>query len=101
MAVSKNPLLKGFSGHINKTIVVKQYPGDKTIVTSYPDMSRVKPTTAQLAAKARFAKAVAYAKNILNEPHEKENAKARLKMRKGTLYHALIAEFMKQKNTKQ
>lgn len=74
MAVSKNPLLKGFSGHNNKTIVVKQYPGDKTIVTSYPDMSKVKPTAAQLAAKARFSQAVTYAKNILNEPNAKINA---------------------------
>ncbi|MBU0696763.1 MAG: hypothetical protein KKE39_09610 [Bacteroidetes bacterium] len=54
MANSNNPLLKGFRGHINKTIVVKQYPGNRTIITAYPDMSKVKPTAAQLAAKSHF-----------------------------------------------
>jgi hypothetical protein len=101
MAVSKNHLLKGFSGHIDKTIVVKQYPGDRTIITSYPDMSKVKPNAAQLAAKARFGQAVAYAKNILNQTEEKRNAEIRLTKREGTLYHALIAEYMKQIAKKQ
>lgn len=94
MAVSKNPLLKGFSGHIDKTVVVKQYPGGRTIVTAYPDMSKVKPSKAQLAAKSDFAKAVAYAKKILYDPIKKSTADAKLANRKGTLYHALIAAYM-------
>nr|MBC7613760.1 hypothetical protein [Pseudopedobacter sp.] len=96
MATSKNPLLKGFRGHIDKMIVVKQYPGDRTIITAYPDMSRVKPSKAQLAAKARFSDAVAYAKGIMNHLPDKELAARRLTDRKGSLYHALIAEYMQQ-----
>lgn len=94
MAISKNPFLKGFSGHIDKTIVVKQYPGDRTIITAYPDMSNVKPSKAQLVAKADFAEAVAYAKEIINNTTKKSTANTRLANRKGTLYHALIAEYM-------
>ena|SRR6476661_5153290 len=94
MGRSNNPLLKGFSGHIDKTIVVKQYPGGRTIITAYPDMSRVKPSAAQLAAKKKFAEAVAYAKNIKTNPQLKQEAESRLWERKGTLYHALIKEFM-------
>jgi hypothetical protein len=97
MAISKNPLLKGFSGQIAKTIVVKQYPGDRTIITAYPDMSNVKPTAAQLEAKSKFADAVAYAQNIKANPELKRLAENRLKSRSGTLYHALIREFMKNK----
>ena len=94
MAISKNPLLKGFSGHIDKTVVIKQYPGDRTIIAIYPDMSKVKPSKAQLAAKSDFAKAVAYAKDIINKPDKKSTANSRLIKRKGTLYHALIKEYM-------
>ncbi|TKC00297.1 hypothetical protein [Pedobacter cryophilus] len=97
MATSKNPLLKGFSGQIGKTIVVKQYPGDRTIITAYPDMSKVKPTAAQLAAKSKFADAVAYAQNIKAKPELKMLAEKRLIDRTGTLYHALIKEFMQHK----
>ena len=95
MATSNNPLLKDFSGQIAKTIVVKQYPGDRTIITAYPDMSKVKPSIAQLAAKARFADAVAYAKEIKSHPILLNKAHAYLFNRKGSIYHALIAEYMK------
>jgi len=95
MAISKNPLFKGFRGHIGKVIVVKQYSGDRTIVTAYPDMSKVKPSEAQLVAKDKFAGAVAYAKSILIASDLKYKANTRLISRTGTLYHALIKEYFK------
>ncbi len=94
MAISNNILLKGFSGHIDKIIVVKQYPGNRTIVTAYPDMSKVKPIAAQLAAKKRFGLAVAYAKNIRAQANLEAQAETRLANRQGGLYQALIKEFM-------
>ena len=75
-------------------MVVKQYPGDRTIITSYPDMSRVKPSEAQLIAKSNFARAVAHAKETTGDPEKKSVADVRLAKRRGTLYHALIAEYM-------
>ncbi len=44
-------------------IVIKQY-GDKTVVSKYPDMSNIIPSTSQKAKRNRFAEAVAYAKSI-------------------------------------
>ena len=59
---SNDPLSK-LSGHIGKKIVVKQY-ANKTIVTAYPDMSKVKPSKKQKAKRNLFKEAVAYAQNI-------------------------------------
>ena len=95
MAISNNPLLKGMHGHIDKTVVVKQYPSGKTVLTAYPDMSKVKLSKAKLAAKADFGKAVLYAKSIINNAEKKKEAAQRLTERKGLLYHALIAEYMR------
>lgn len=44
-------------------IVFKQY-GDKTVVSKYPDMSNIIPSTSQKQKRSRFADAVAYAKTI-------------------------------------
>ena len=101
MAISKNPLLKGFSGHIGKAVVIKQYPGDRTIITAYPDMNKAKPSKAQLMAKSDFGEAVAYAKENINDTAKKEIANNRLAKRKGTLYHALIAEYMRNIKAKE
>ena len=101
MAISNNPLLKGISGHIEKKYVVKQYLGDRTIITVYPDMSKVKPSEAQLLAKADFSNAVAYAKQVMNDEVKKLKAKDRLAKRKGSLYHALIAEYMGNRKPKK
>ena len=98
MAKTNHPFLKDFRGSINKIIVVKQYPGDRTIITAYPDMSRVKPTAAQLAAKTKFAAAVAYAQHSKANINLNILAEKRLRARSGTLYHALIKEFMENKN---
>ncbi len=48
-------------------IVIKQY-GDKTVVSKYPDMSNVIPSTSQRQKRSRFADAVAYAKTINSNP---------------------------------
>jgi hypothetical protein len=44
-------------------IVIKQY-GDKTVVSKYPDMSNIIPSSSQKIKRNRFAEAVAYAKTI-------------------------------------
>lgn len=72
MAISVNPLLKGLRGSINKQIVVKQY-STRTVVTKFPDMSRVVLSPLQKIGNKAFADAVKYARGILNDP-EKHNA---------------------------
>ncbi|MBD3750508.1 MAG: hypothetical protein IE931_13535 [Sphingobacteriales bacterium] len=100
MATSNNPFLKGFRGHIEKTVVVKQYPGDRTIITAYPDMSRVKPSKDQKVQRSLFKEAVAYAKGILADSIENQKAQSRLYQRTGSLYHALLKEYMQQHSKK-
>ena len=93
----KNVLLKNVSGTINKQIVVKQY-GDKTVITSYPDMSRVKQTALQKLSNKRFKEAVAYAKKINRDKEMKEQYRKKYKLKKGeSVYHAALSEFMKRK----
>lgn len=46
-------------------IVIKQY-GNKTVVSKFPDMSNIIPSSSQKEKRSRFAEGVAYAKTINN-----------------------------------
>lgn len=86
-------LLHKVRGQIGKQIVVKQY-GNKTVITRYPDMSRVKPSKLQKQKRKGFAGAVAYARAIVSDPARKaEYAK---KLPKGKrVYNAAIREWLR------
>ena len=88
----KGSLLNDISGALGKQIVVKQYAFG-TVVSAYPDMSRVKPSKLQQYKQSVFAKAVAYAQSILRNPaKKKEYAK---KLKKGQrVYNAAIKEYL-------
>ena len=90
---SKNSLLKGLSGSIGKQLVFKMYDG-MTVVSRYPDMSRVKPSMWQKESRELFKKAVAYAQAIIRNPETKEAYAAKLPKGK-SVYHAALQEFMK------
>jgi hypothetical protein len=90
--ISNSPLTK-LKGQLGKQLVFKQY-GDKTVVTQYPDMSRVKPSALQKAKRNIFKDAVAYAKNITHNPELKK--KYLKKVRKGeSVYHFALKEYLK------
>jgi hypothetical protein len=93
MAESVNSiLLHNLRGQIGKQMVVKQY-GRKTVVTKYPDMSKVKPSKLQKAKRNDFAEAVAYAQSILHDSVKKKAYAKKLK--KGvSVYQAAIREWM-------
>lgn len=96
MARTKNPLwknTKGIRGGVLKQIVFKQYK-DKTVVTSYPDMSNVIPTELQLKEKVRFADAVLFARDIIHDPVKKAAYKAAEGL---SVYHTAIKDYMEQK----
>jgi hypothetical protein len=84
-------LLRKMRGQIGKQFVVKQY-GKKTVITAYPDMSRVKASKAQKANRKEFAKAVAYAQSILHDPVKKKAFVAKLP-KGASVYHAAMKEF--------
>ena len=95
MAILDSPVLEGLRGHIGKQLVFKRY-GDKTVVTRYPDMSRVKRSHLQKASTGLFKEAVAYAQSILRD--EKKRKTFAKKLRRGqTVYHAAISQFMKKR----
>jgi len=90
--LAKNTALKGISGKLGKQLVFKQY-GDKTVITLYPDMSRVKPSRKQKSNRNLFKEAVAYAKNINRTPALKQAYLKKVK--KGeSVYHYAIKEYL-------
>jgi hypothetical protein len=88
--------LKGLSGLLGP-LVFKQY-ADKTVVTSRPDMSRVKRTRKQKMNSSAFTKAVEYARGILNDPKKKQEFAKKIK-KGASVYHAAIREYLLQKNS--
>lgn len=93
-STSTNIITRGLSGQLGKELVVKQY-GRKTVITRYPDMSKVKPSALQQQRRNKFAEAVAYAKAINNNAELKAAYKQKLK--KGqTVYHYALREYLQQ-----
>ena len=73
-------------------IVIKQY-GDRSVVSKFPDMSNIIPSTSQIEKRSRFAEGVAYAKTINNSPV----LKADFLKRAGTVrsvYQSALKEFL-------
>jgi len=91
---TKNIILHQLRGQIGKQLVVKQY-GNKTVVTRYPDMSLVKPSPLQTKRRKVFAKAVAYAKGINNNPQQKALYAQKVK-RGQSVYHYALKEYLQQ-----
>ena len=85
-------LLHQVRGQIGKQIVVKRY-GKKTVITAYPDMSRVKPSKLQKTKRKDFAAAVAYARSIINDPVQKAAYAKRIKKRE-RVYNFAIKEYL-------
>ena len=86
-------LLHNVRGQIGKQIVVKKY-GRKTVISAYPDMSKVKPSRLQKVKRKSFAEAVAYAKTINNDPVKK--ALYKKKVKKGQrVFNYAIKEYLR------
>jgi hypothetical protein len=73
-------------------IVIKQY-GDKTVVSKYPDMSNIIPSTSQKQKRSRFADAVAYAKTI-NSSSVFRNDFIRRNGNVKSVYQSALKEFL-------
>lgn len=93
--LDKKSPLNEMRGTIGKELVFKKYSYG-TVVSKYPDMSGIKKSKLQKLKQGLFAKAVAYAKDILRNPAKKATYQKKLK--KGqSVYHAAIKEYI-QKN---
>ena len=88
-----NPL-DGARGGLGRELVIKQYDYG-TVVTKYPDMSRVVRTPAQEAGSQLFKEAVAYAKQLVRDPQRKAAFAATLPPGK-PVYQAVIRWYMEE-----
>lgn len=91
----KNILLADVSGRIGKQIIIKQY-GDRTVISKFPNMSKVKYTKNQKQGQSLFQRAVVFGRHVIADlKKKKEFAK---KAKKGqTAYHAAVSAFMRGK----
>jgi hypothetical protein len=60
---NNNIVTKALKGQIGKQLVFKQY-GKKTVVTRYPDMSKVVPSDLQKKQRSGFAKKIKKGKSV-------------------------------------
>ena len=77
-------------------IVIKQY-GDKTVVSKFPDMSNIIPSSSQKEKRSRFAEGVAYAKTINNSPVLKADFLKRVGAVR-SVYQTALKEFLNREN---
>lgn len=98
MARNRNNIITdGYSGAIGKKVVLKRINGE-TFACKYPDMSRVKYNKKQVGYQNLFAKAVAHARAVMNDPIKREEYAQKIhndKRKRGTsVYHSALKEFM-------
>lgn len=91
--VKNNPLLEGVRGKIGEHFIVKQYSYG-TVITAFPDMSKVKKSKLQQLKQQQFADAISYVQSIIRDPKKKAAYAKKLKKGK-TVYHAAIQEYFK------
>lgn len=93
MAISKNFILKGARGAIGKQLVVREY-GDKTVLSSYPDMSNRVLSRNQVRRTMIMKKANAEIKKIKADDRLRKEAQLRLNVPSNKLHHALLKELL-------
>ena len=81
------------SGHIDKQLVFKRY-GDKTVITAYPNMSKVKRSDKQKRMNDMMEAANRSAHNIMHDDKLKMEAQVRLNVTSNKLYISLVREFI-------
>ena len=92
MATTKNIMMNKSSGNINKQLVFKTY-GEKTVISKYPDMSRVKRSPEQKRFNDLMDAANRAVHKILYNDKLKMEAQVRLNVTSNKLYNALIKEY--------
>lgn len=94
MAIQTSAIFKGFSGNINRQLLFRQC-GGKTIVSKFPDRSRVIYSEKQKQERRRFADAVSFARIMIADEGLKQvySLKA-LSLGFRSAWNVAIAEFM-------
>jgi hypothetical protein len=94
--LKRNSLLNALQGSIGKELVFKQY-GDKTVVTKFPDMSKVKPSRLQKLQRNKMKEANAYASAVKRDPKLRKKFEEKLKPGESVFHKAKKEFFEKEK----
>jgi hypothetical protein len=92
MATTRNILMRKTSGHIDRQIVFKTY-GETTVISKYPDMSKVKRSPSQRRVNDLMEAANEAAKEIIANDKLRAEALVRLNVTRNKLYTSLIKEY--------
>ncbi len=94
MAISKNNIVtETLSGKVGN-VIFKNY-SNKTVISRYPDMSKVVKSDKQLQNQEQFAAAHAYAKRIISDPAKKLAFMKTIPKGK-MVYHAAVSKYLKE-----
>lgn len=94
MAIHTSAIFKGFSGNVNRQLLFRQC-GGQTIVSKFPDRSRVIYSERQKREQRRFADAVSFARVVIADKGLKQvySVKAAV-LGFRSAWNVAIAEFM-------
>lgn len=88
--------LNMLQGSIGKKIVIKQTKNGP-VLSKFPEMGNVVPSTKQVKQRNYFKEAVTYAKSIYADPVQKAKWKKKLG-REGRLFNKLMKEYLKKES---
>jgi hypothetical protein len=95
MAIIPNFSDPDFRGQIDKKVVIRQYSDDRTVLSIFPDMSKVIPSANQIKGRLKFKEVQAEALLKLADPEIKAFYKSRCKPGQRP-HNLLIAEMLKE-----
>lgn len=81
------------SGAIGKKVVIKRYR-EGTVISRYPDMTRIVASDSQRECRNLFKEASAFAKAINNDPEKKEAYRKKIK-KDNSVFRSAIKEYMR------
>jgi hypothetical protein len=90
--VRLTPLIEEVHGTMYDMVFKRSLKGNM-IVTKRPDMSRVEWSEAQIAQRARFKQAVAYARAALAEPKLRARYEKRAKQQRKRAWDVAISDY--------
>jgi uncharacterized membrane protein len=96
-----NLIVRLLRGKLGKFLVFRVVNG-KTVVSKYPDMSKVERSPSQRANNNLFSDAMKHANSVLNNAQEKASLQKRMKssakLKDRNPLNVLVGEFMKEKS---
>jgi len=98
MPIQTSPIFTGFRGSVNRNLLFRQC-GGKTVLSHFPDRSKVVYSELQKQAQKRFSAAVDFARVVIREPGLRDVYSLRASLLGfRSAWNLAIAEFMSDKS---